>query len=273
VDPPEVPLNRTVRFTVRLKWTGARGQVEVRDVEQPFCTGLKVVSSSQANRTENDGSGPVGSATPSPQVAVQEITFILQPEELGLATIKPLGVKYRFTATGNEQTLYTTRQTVQVVDPVREGPPRNWLLGGLLIGVGLLLLAAIGGILARQRRAAQTPPEEAREPTPAERARAALEEAKDLRIAGRVKDYHALLAATVRQFLAERYGLPAREQPTEPLLSSLEAADPPGLTPERLARVREVLEACDLVKFAGAVPDGAALERVWQQARELMVDD
>lgn len=264
VEPDQVPLNRTVRFIVRPSWTGRQGEVEVTEVEQPSCTGLKVVSSSQENRVESAG---------GEQVSVQEITFLLQPEELGMATIKPLNVKFRFTATASEKTLSTLQQTVQVVAPIPERSPRNWILGGVLIGLGLFVLVGVSILLIRHHRAAQAPEAETPEPTPSERAQASLEAAKDLRTAGRIKDYHVLIAATVRQYLAEQYGLPAREQPTEQLLSGLEATELAAFPEARRTLVREVLETCDLVKFAGAQPDGAALERVWQQAWKLVTEE
>lgn len=134
-----------------------------------------------------------------------------------------------------------------------DADPRPWITAG----VGLLLLGAVVlGLLLwlRGRRPDVTPP------LPAdERARRDLLALK----AGDTADEGAFayrLSAILRRYLEERFGFMAWRMTTQEVLRAM----PSELIAQRPveAAVREVLEASDLVKFAGQ-PVGAATLLVW----------
>ena len=67
--------------------------------------------------------------------------------------------------------------------------------------------------------------------------------------------YHAPLSDVVRRYLAERYSLPAMWQTTAEFLATVDATG--RLSAEQQTLVRDILERCDLAKFApvGASPE------------------
>ena len=69
-------------------------------------------------------------------------------------------------------------------------------------------------------------------------------------------EYHTALSDIVRRFLAERFDLPATRQTTAEFLGT--AARSGRLSAEQQALLRDLLERCDLAKFAsvGASPEG-----------------
>lgn len=143
-----------------------------------------------------------------------------------------------------------------------DADPRPWIVGGL----GAVLLAlAVGAILfwLRRRR-----PDPIPAVPPDQRARGALLALKD----GDVADEGAFayqLSGILRRYLEERFGFPAWRMTTQEVLRAM----PAELVAQRAveAAVREVLEASDLVKFAGQ-PVGAATLLAWADRALQVVD-
>jgi hypothetical protein len=130
---------------------------------------------------------------------------------------------------------------IELLPPVEPGP--RWLFWGgwVLIGTGL----AFAGLALLCRRLGREEPLE-----PHQWARQELEriEALELLAAGKVEQYHTLLADVVRRYLEKRHGVPAPTQTTAEFLAGLERS--PVLPETRRAAVRDFLERCDLAKFA-----------------------
>ena len=134
-----------------------------------------------------------------------------------------------------------------------DADPRPWILGGLGSAAVIALILAV--LIWRRRRAPDAVPVEA----PDARARRTLLALK----AGDTSHEGAFayaLSAILRRYLEDRFGFPAWRMTTQEVLRSM----PPELVGQRAVEtaVREVLEASDLVKFAGQ-PVGAATLLAW----------
>ena len=86
---------------------------------------------------------------------------------------------------------------------------------------------------------------------PRERALHELREllAKRLPEKGRVKEFYVRLTGIVRHYVERRHNVRAPELTTEEFLH--EASKHPAFTPETVARLKDFLNAADMVKFAG----------------------
>ncbi len=80
---------------------------------------------------------------------------------------------------------------------------------------------------------------------------------------GAVKTYHSELTRIIRVYLENRYGIQALEMTTEQILVQLHKLDFDADWTERL---REMLQAADLIKFAKAEPPSAFHERMMTYA-------
>jgi hypothetical protein len=74
----------------------------------------------------------------------------------------------------------------------------------------------------------------------------------------------ARLSDVLRRYLAERFGLPAFQQTTAEFLRAVQQEEPLNTEKDYL---REVLELCDLAKFAGIRGDEGVWTRAVEQAR------
>src|SRR5262249_35746701 len=84
---------------------------------------------------------------------------------------------------------------------------------------------------------------------------------------GRPGERFAHVSAVLRGFLEGQLGVPATRRTTEELAIALAEG---GMPPETIRRAREVLEVCDLVKFAGRAPARPADEAAVEAAREVI---
>jgi len=77
-----------------------------------------------------------------------------------------------------------------------------------------------------------------------------------------VKKYHSELTDTIRQYIEDRFGINAMEQTTEETLEAMKHMEMPDK--EVLAKLKEILELADLVKFAkfNPLPDENDLSMV-----------
>lgn len=130
--------------------------------------------------------------------------------------------------------------------------PRRLLFAAFVVQGAVLLL--LGARRWRRWRARPVPP-----PTPREAALAALE-SPELPGPGEPRARFAHVAAVVRDFLERERGVPAGRLTTDELAAALRAG---GLAEDDILRARNILVACDRVKFSAraGVPDCAAAAR------------
>lgn len=137
--------------------------------------------------------------------------------------------------------------------------------------LALLLLAFAAHRLWRNRRGAHEP----LPPPPAPSRPAhmvALERLEALRAKGLVergelKPYFVELSEVVREYLGGRYGFESLEMTIDELTRTLSGLRTPGL---EIGRVKGLLEACDLVKFAKYVPETTEAIDGLNQALEIV---
>ncbi|MEY3162366.1 MAG: hypothetical protein RIT25_2360 [Planctomycetota bacterium] len=120
------------------------------------------------------------------------------------------------------------------------------------------LLAAGGFVAARLLRPAPPAPPPPATPLPPHVL--ALREIEKVRGMPRaspaqVDAFYVALSRVLRVYVEGRFGLHAPERTTEEFLAEAERHG--GIPVEQRAALRRFLQACDLVKFAGAVPDEA----------------
>ncbi len=146
------------------------------------------------------------------------------------------------------------------------GVPR-WLWALPLVAI---LAALLGWLTARRRR--PRPPPGPPPPPPDRIAREALERlrASGAIEAGQADYFHVELSRIVREYIEARFGLHAPERTTEEFLR--EAAASGVLAPTHQVRLRDLLEACDLVKFARACPGADDMRAALEAAVRFVAD-
>lgn len=155
------------------------------------------------------------------------------------------------------------------VDPML--PPRPisgsslwpWIVGSMLIASALIATV----LLARRRKIQSDQP---RILTPEEIAHAALSQLLEEKLPekGLVKEFYLRLTGIVRQFIEGTTGLKAPEQTTEEFLRAMRTRD--VFPVEQSLRLKEFLEAADMVKYAGQQPDHDQIELSIARAREFI---
>ncbi len=277
------PIQLTVEVTPRSPWVGDAVDVRLRMHTPAGCS----VRFPQAEELGEIGAQATPAAEPTPAADgglewAQHYAFV--PFQSGAIEIPPLAVKYALPPDGaaaefsNElvsgtlkldvRSALTTQDTVasprDVTDtlalPRRPLSPRDVAAAALpallLIANAALLIAAIA---ARARRPAA--------PIPAgvwaARALADLQRG-ELLTTGRFREFYYGLSEIVRRYIELQFGLAAPEMTTDEFLRIL-ALEREAVPYDR-QRLRDFLEACDIVKYAAFTPTRDAAEAAWHSA-------
>jgi hypothetical protein len=83
-----------------------------------------------------------------------------------------------------------------------------------------------------------------------------------------IQRFHVYVADAARRYLQLQYDLPALEQTTPEILPTMARSH--QISPDQRQRVRDLLEQCDLVKFAGTLPDSEQCRQLLPLARSLL---
>ncbi|MFQ5748152.1 MAG: hypothetical protein ACE5H3_01690 [Planctomycetota bacterium] len=217
---------------------------------------------------------------------LRRTVYTLEPVSSGTFVLDPIRVTFRDSrpaGDGKEHSVETEplKVTVQTVvaedvvsldllhppaEPVSLPAPPSALTSWALPSGGLVLLVVIVLLLRRFRR---RPARELRL-SPFERAMHALEElaGSGKGLSGEAKVFYVELTGIVRRFLEDVTGIRAAEQTTEEFLAAIRQH--PSFDTEWRRELGEFLEAADLVKFAGKVPDRASLQNSLERARKFL---
>ena len=161
-------------------------------------------------------------------------------------------------------------QLADIKDIVRE--KANWqdylpfILAFLLIG-----LAVLGYYLWKKRQEAIATPPAPEIKLPAhEIALNALTDLKGEKLwqQGAIKTYQSRLTYIIREYLENRYEIPALESTTDEILRSLKKVDFDNSWKNKL---QNILQVADLVKFAKAKPPADFHDKVLQEAEDFVI--
>lgn len=227
-------------------------------------------------------------STPQPgEPTTHRFRYQLEPVHAGRHLIRSLAIEFidnraNSEAKGKTSLIESDPLEVQItsefgdkqpdladLDPML--PPRSlndssrWQWLAIAIAGGLLALGAFWW-RRRTKTIVVMPPRR----TPEEIAHAELATllAEQLPARGLVKEFYLRLTGIVRQFIEGTTGLRAPEQTTEEFLRDMRTRE--VFSAERSARLKEFLEAADMVKYAGQQPDEVQIEMSIERAREFI---
>jgi hypothetical protein len=132
------------------------------------------------------------------------------------------------------------------------------------------VIAAVIACIAYRRNRLRPEPS-IRQATPEEIAQAALEQLlrENLPAAGLFKEFYVRLTGLVRCYIEGTTGLKAPEQTTEEFLREMRTKE--VFSAERSLKLKEFLEAADMVKYAGMQPGEEQIELSVLRAREFVL--
>ena len=198
----------------------------------------------------------------------QELTLELDPGLGPVLEIPPATIRHRAPGDETWEEIVTVAITVEVTDvsedpaefrepveafelPVvkedRAGRDRRRLFWAA--GAALILIAGLAFFLLRRRREHRAPPLPPHEI--AQRELAQLD-ALGLLERGELKQYYSRLTDILRRYIELRFGIMAPERTTDEFL--VEAKRSEALRDEDKARLAEILQSADMVKFARHEP-------------------
>ncbi len=252
----EIPLNRLAVFTIKLKWQGRLPDIEFGPPEPPRLSNFTIAGSSSSNWVGVENGRPT---------SIKTFEYSLRPEGLGMGYVEGMRVSYLDKGTGENHSLYTSRVSMKVIDPVPE-PDEAPL--GLALTIGLLFCAALV-VLVFQLESRAKKKEAARLMATAEKPleQEFLEELKNTINLNttEMKEAFATLSRLLRRYLNRRYSIATQGVSTQEVVEAFRQATAAAgrASDEQTTHVEEVLQTCDLFKFSGEAGEPARLARVY----------
>ncbi|MFZ0390746.1 MAG: hypothetical protein WAN36_09850 [Calditrichia bacterium] len=239
VEESKVPLNGRVVFHIEISWQGELRQYKVEPVSPPVLRNLLLEGSGSENRLEPLEDGGF--------LAVKSIVYRLKPLELGMAYIDGITIDYLNRLTNEADQLTSQRVMVEITEPVkREGS------GGIKAFVYIFLLVIFFGAVLyflfaffRKRKLARHTPQQ--EIPLAQVYLMRLSREVDPR-GTNLTEMTVRLSRIFREYLHERYDIPAKELSTTEIAALLQQREIPE---DERAKILDVLKKLDVIRFTG----------------------
>lgn len=191
---------------------------------------------------------------------IPEIPFVV--EENGASNVHKTN---RIPITVAAVVLQDSTDLADIKDIIRE--EANWR-DYILYLVPFLLVALIGGLIywwKRRKKMADAPPPPVIKLPAHEIAFSAFTQLKEEKLwqQGNIKAYQSRLTYIIREYLENRYEIPALESTTDEILRSLQRVD---FDTSWKNKLQNILQVADLVKFAKAKPPADFHDKVLLEA-------
>ena len=271
-EPSSVRYDRNILLSIRIE-APQNCEVKLPDLEDRL-NGFRLVEFFDLEPITADGR------------TVQERRARLSPLVAEEHRIAPMAVMYTDRSVSPASTGgFATRPMVFDTTPPVIGKPANdindsmspaWIcpsfrtiaawVAGILLAVALLYgLWRLGKKIHRQVKLMRM--------SPKERALFELQELmeKDLPSKQLVKEFYVELTMIVRRYIERAHSVRAPEQTTEEFLSAVSSDS--RFSRETVAKLRQFLQAADLVKFAAYTPESDAVTEAAGTAKEYIVTD
>lgn len=255
VLPNKVPLNRTTTLTIEITWEGDIDLVKINEIDEPVLTHLDIVGTSSSNKVSGSSTG---------KKAVKTISYILQPNTLGMAYIESLALSYEDLTTGKTHHLMTQRYGVEAIGAVAEEGERRlpWIP---LIAIGIVLVIITFWII-QKRRAAQDEEDDIEIQPIEEGYLDRLKNEIDLKNPDR-RDMFTQLSKLFRKYLSEKFEILAMEATTEGLVASLKETE---VDEKLIQRCENLFNKADVVKFSGQDATQAELDEAYTTVETIL---
>jgi hypothetical protein len=252
-------------------------QIKWPDLPDTIAGGLRILKK-----------GPVDTITDPDGISHYQMTFIVSAYDTGRFVIQPISITYQPFGAREIREASTSHLTLFFGSiPVDEQSEIRGIKGPMAIGwsvaeitlmvLSVLLFLLFAWLLIRffrsKRDAAARPSERVATDaprTPWELALEALEALREspLLESGDTKQYWVELSGVLREYIHAGLGINAPELTTRQTLRRLSTHN--MLTPDLLAKITELLQLADMVKFAKALPDADKSLAMTDQAAEFI---
>lgn len=256
VEATRVPLDNRVVYHIELSWTGDMARFQFVSIPQPGLTNLLPEGSGSTVRLEDAGDGAVRS--------VKTITYRLRPLDTGHAGIDGVEIRFRDTATGAVDALRAAPVALTILAAGSGATHLTALIYVVLLGIFAAAILYFSVQFLRRRRSQGAGSDADSLPDRYQRRLAQEIDPKS----GNLNEAALRLLALFRDYLAERYALPA-EADGPASAAHLAAA---GMSPRDSDQAATLLERREIIRFGGTKLDPNEFQLIYGAVERFILD-
>ena len=238
----EVPFNVEAELIVEVKWAGKTGDFTLAPVDPPELTNLRLIATSTSNNVSNQG---------GIQTATRRYHYSFAGETLGMAYVDEITLRY-FDARNESHTLSTPRMQLRIIDPIAVRGDSTDFIIILAAALTILLIGIFVFIKYRNRMKQDENADPEIELQPLEVVfKRHLDDVNKLQESDLGAAYDKLSTITWH-YIRQRYELGADVGTTREAIEALEKKE---IGHAKRTPIQEILQTCDVARFAGADSD------------------
>ncbi|MCU0359100.1 MAG: hypothetical protein MUF75_00050 [Bacteroidia bacterium] len=263
IDSTKIRIGEQVKVDIYLNYDANQNKLNVRwpEIGDTLTSYVEVISVSAIDTTIPDKNNPsnllqhqqiVVSVYDSGFFAIPGFKFIINQDTAHPRFTNPLFLEVHTVPTDT-----SASKLKDIKPPLLETFNWKWYLEEIIWTGVIFLLIGVAILIwyFRSLRHKETEPEPEKPKVPAHiLALQNLERIQNEQIwkEGKIKEYYSEISDTVRQYIEDRYGLPALESTTDEIMHAFRSQ---VIDPESKEKLQHLLRLSDLVKFAKLFPE------------------
>ncbi|MEW5802397.1 MAG: BatD family protein [bacterium] len=262
IDKREIAPLEICQAEVTIQWSGTFTKAEILFPGLRTSNNLALIATATVSSAqEKEGE----------LILQRKYTYTLQGKDAGVGVIEPVTVQYALEPGEPLKTITSAALEITISRIYLDFSKKSKKIIGLASLMILLLIAGTPLVLIiriKQKGKARLASLAGASPSFEDQALQLLSEAEKYRQSGDLREYHTHIAATLKGYLAKKYGINTTGKTTLMILDEISGAQ---VDEELKRRIDTILCTCDRAKFAHYEPGVEEMDRIYTLTRDFIL--
>jgi len=263
-----IPLNRTVDFSITVRWKGDQERYSIEDFDNPNLTDFEIVSTSSSNIVED---------IEGIQYSKKIYSYTLKPIELGMGYVDGVFLKYTDNQTQESNTIVTKRIGIKIIKPIKEADYSSIIYAVLSFFVITAAAFYIVFVVKRKRRVERERLEKEKKVVDLESQYLQIIKSFKPGAAGDLNKFLNEISQALNKYISQKYEFETAGLGKNDIIVRLKEKD---VDEGIIEKINNVIEKSDIYRFSGQTIDlseyefiysliSSIIERNYQVSKEL----
>ncbi len=256
-----VPLNRTVDFSITIKWKGEQNRYIIEDFDNPKLTNFEIVNTSSSNIVEDIN---------KVQYSKKVYSYSLKPMELGMGYVDGIFLKYTDNLSGESNIIVTKRIEIKVTKPIEEAD--YTFIVYIIFGLFFIIAVVYFIIFAIKRKRQKEIEKLKKESEEVELETQYLEIIKNYRPdAGKdLNEFLNEVSQLLNKYISQKYSFEITGLNKNEIITKLEEKNVEKRT---IDKINEIIEKSEVYRFSGERINLAEYELIYSSITSIIEEN